>query len=97
MKKAISAKNGKELAQALGLPESEAAEWEFRSELNEKIIELVRRSKITHAVLAKKVGTSRPRLTALLNRSRTDLSTDFMLRVLGAMGYRLEFKVTKTA
>ncbi|MES0489035.1 MAG: XRE family transcriptional regulator [Leptospirales bacterium] len=95
--KIIAAKDAKELAKVLGLPESDAIEWEFRSSLNDKIILLADRSKLTHAEIAKKVGTARTRITALLNRSRTDFSTDFMIRVLSALGYKINIKLSKIA
>jgi predicted XRE-type DNA-binding protein len=95
--KIVKAKNGKDLATILGLTESDAVEWEFRSSLNDKIIELFENSNLTHTEIAKKVGTARTRITALLNRSRSDFSTDFMIRVLSALGYKINIKITKIA
>ena len=87
--------NAYELADALGLSSADATEWEFRSNLNEKIISLVKKKKITHAEIAKKMGTSRTRVTAFLNGSRTDFSTDFLLRMLGALEHKIVFKTSK--
>ncbi len=84
--KKIVARNSKELAEALGLSPVETVEWEVRSLLNDKIISLVDENEVTHEKLAKMVGTSRPRMTALLNRRRDDISTDLMLRVLAHLG-----------
>ena len=95
--KITMAKTGKELANILGLTESDAVEWEFRSNLNDKIIELSNTSNLTHTEIAQKVGTARSRITALLNRSRSDFSTDFMIRVLSALGYKINIKITKIA
>ena len=89
--------NTSELATLLDLTEADAQEWTFRSELNTKIIELAKKSKLTQKQIADNVGTSRTRITALLNRSRTDISTDFMLRVLSALGYKLDIKIKKIA
>lgn len=75
------------MASALELSPSDAVEWEVRSVLNEKLIKLVETVGITHAELAKLAETSRPRITALLNRRRDDISTDLMFRVLAALGY----------
>lgn len=97
LNKPISSKSGKELANILGLSESDAVDWEFRSTLNDKIIELSESSKLTHDEIAKKVGTARSRVTALLNRSRSDFSTDFMIRVLSALGYKINIKLSKIA
>lgn len=97
MNKSITAKNAKELGDLLGLTESESIEIEFRVELNEKIIEIVQQKKLTHAVVAKYARTSRTRITAMLNRNIDDISTDLMLRVLGALGYKASLKVTRVA
>lgn len=58
-----------ELAELLGLPASEGLEIEIRSDLNDKIITVVERKELTHAQVAKLAGTSRTRITALLNRN----------------------------
>ena len=63
-------------------------EWEIRARINDKLIAAVKSSGLTHAPIAKAAGTSRPRLTALLNRDRRNVSTDLMLRILAALGYR---------
>ena len=89
------ARTSGELAELLDLSEADAQEWDFRSQLNTKIIDLAKKSKLTQAQIAKKAGTARTRITALLNRSRTDMSTDFMLRVLSALGYKLDIKIKK--
>jgi len=95
--KAVTAKNAKELFNVLGLSEYEAADAVFRSKLNTDINALFKKSDLTHESLAKKVGTSRTRITALLNRSRSDISTDFMLKVLAALGYSVEPRLKKIA
>jgi predicted XRE-type DNA-binding protein len=86
--KPIVVRSARELASALGLSAADAVELEVRSQLNDKIIEAVQRSGLTHAQVAKAARTSRSRLTAILNRDRTNVSTDLMLRVLAALGYR---------
>ncbi len=94
---AIKVKNSEELASALGLSPADGAEMLFRSELNNKIIQLVKKKKLTHQQLATLVVSSRTRMTALLNRNTMGISTDLMLRVLGALGYRVDLKVSKVA
>lgn len=95
--KTVKTKTAEELAVALGLSPIDGAEIEFKSELNSKIIKIVEKSGITHAELAKLAGSSRTRMTALLNRNTMDISTDLMLRVLAALGYKAKLKVTKAA
>jgi predicted XRE-type DNA-binding protein len=86
--KPITVRNASELARALGLSASDAVELEVRARINEKIIVAVKKSGLTHAQVAKAAGTSRSRLTALLQHDRTHVSTDLMLRILAALGYR---------
>lgn len=86
-----------ELAEFLGLSPADGAEMSFRAELNEAIIRVVKEKGVTHADLARLAGTSRPRITNLLNWNTADISTDLMLRVLAALGYRVNFKISTAA
>jgi plasmid maintenance system antidote protein VapI len=43
---------------------------------------------MTHAQVAEAAETGRTRITAILNGNTTHVSTDLMLRVLAALGYR---------
>jgi predicted XRE-type DNA-binding protein len=95
--KAIKSKNPRELAKILDLTSSDAMEMKVRSSLNSKIIEIVKKEKITHAKVAKMAKTSRSRVTAILNRNTKDISTDLLLRILGALGYTAEMKYKKAA
>ena len=84
--KAIVAQNAGELAEVLGLQRADGIEFAVRSALNTKIIEVIEKRALTHAQVAALAGTSRTRVTAILNRNTKDISTDLMLRVLGALG-----------
>lgn len=88
------ARNARELAAVLGLTPAEGLEMEIRSDLNDKIIEVVTRKGLTHTQVAQLARTSRTRITAILNRNTHDISTDLMLRVLASLGVeaRLRFK-----
>ncbi len=96
MKKARSvvARNARELANLLGLTPADGMEIEFRSDLNDKIIEVVNKKGLTHSDVARLARTSRTRITAILNRNTQDISTDLMLRVLASLGVqaKLHFK-----
>lgn len=78
--------NAVELASALGLKKKDAVAMEFRARLNIKIIQLAKAKGITHAQLAAKAGASRTRITAILNGQTLGVSTDFLLRILYALG-----------
>lgn len=95
--KTIKTQNASELADVLGLTSADAVEMEIRSDLNAKIIEVVKRKGLTHAQVAKLAETSRTRVTALLNRNTHQISTDLMLRILGALGIHARIKFDKVA
>jgi predicted XRE-type DNA-binding protein len=84
--KAVVARTAGELAEVLGLERADGIEFAVRSALNTKIIEVMQKRKLTHAQVAALAGTSRTRVTAIANRNTKDISTDLMLRVLGALG-----------
>jgi predicted XRE-type DNA-binding protein len=92
--KPVVARNARELAAVLGLTPADGLEIEIRSDLNDKIIEVVRKRALTHDQVARLAHTSRTRVTAILNRNTQDISTDLMLRVLAALGVqaKLQFK-----
>jgi hypothetical protein len=92
----IVTRTAAELAEAIGLSREEGMEIELRCTLNDTIIAAVRDSGLTHAQVAKAARTSRSRLTAILNRNTVNVSTDLMLRILFALGYRLELRVSRT-
>ena len=83
-----------QLAKALGLTPADGAEIELRSTLNSKIVEAVNRKGLTHAQVARLASTSRTRVTAIMNRNTSHISTDLLLRVLYALGYtaKISFK-----
>ena len=95
--KPVVARNARELAKALGLTPADGFEIEFRSELNDKIVEVVLERALTHAQVAKLAHTSRTRVTAILNRNTQDISTDLMLRVLASLGVRARLQFKKAA
>jgi predicted XRE-type DNA-binding protein len=84
-----------ELATFLGLSPLEAAEIEVRTELNDQIIKIVDCSGLTHAQLAKAARTSRSRVTAILNRDTHGVSTDLLLRIVSALGYRARVRLRR--
>ena len=93
--KTVVTKTASELAEALGLSPADGVEIELRSDLNNKIISVVKSKALTHAQVAKLAQTSRTRVTAIMNHNTSDISTDLMLRILGSLGCRtkLQFKM----
>ena|SRR2546422_10899902 len=90
----VVARNSRELAKVLGLSPADGMEIEFRSDLNDKIIEVVAKKGLTHSDVARLAHTSRTRAIAILNRNNHDISIDLMLRVLASLGVqaKLQFK-----
>ena len=95
--KSIITRDARQLAAALGLTPADAVEIEVRSALNDKIFDVVRRLGLTHAQVATLCGTSRTRITAILNRNTQDVSTDLLLRILARLGYRAKISFSKAA
>jgi predicted XRE-type DNA-binding protein len=95
--KSVVARSAGELAKALGLSPADGAEIALRSELNSKIVKIVQHKGLTHAQVARLAGTSRTRVTAILNRNTQDVSTDLLLRVLYALGYTAKITFQKAA
>lgn len=95
--KPVKAQTARDVFKALGLSPAQGAELTFRSELNTQIINIVKKKRITHTQLAKLAQSSQTRITALLNRNTSDISTDLMLRVVAALGYQAKVRVTKVA
>jgi len=85
--KVIITRTAEQLAKALRLTPADGAEIELRSALNSKIVEAVRRKRLTHAQVARLARASRTRVTAIMNRNTKNISTDLLLRVLYALGY----------
>ena len=93
----MTAKDAAELAEVLGLERADGIEFAVRSSLNTKIIEVVRKRGLTHASVAALARTSRTRVTAIMCRNTKDVSTDLMLRILGALGITAKVKFSRAA
>ena len=85
-----------ELGRALGISMADTAEMEFRSDLTVALSRVIQSGKQTHADIAKQAGTSRTRVTAIANGNTKGVSTDILIRVLAANGFRAEVKLKKT-
>lgn len=84
-----------ELGAALGLSDVDTAEMEFRSEITVRLAKLIKSGKLTHAQIANRAGTSRTRVTAIANGNTQGISTDILIRVLAATGYKAVLKISK--
>jgi predicted XRE-type DNA-binding protein len=89
------AKTPEALAEALGLSAAEAREWRVQDALLKRLKQIVRSERITHEEIARRAGTSRTRVTAILNDKLESVSSDLLIRILGALGYRVKIAVTR--
>jgi predicted XRE-type DNA-binding protein len=96
-RKTVKARNARELADVLALSDADRAGIEVRLELAEKIGAETQRAGITQTRLARLAGTSRPRLTAILNGNLDGVSTDLLLRILAALGLRVQLRFRRAA
>ena len=93
--KPIIAGTPEDLADALGLPRAAAEEWQFQRVLLARLKEIVRRHELTHLEIAKRAGTSRTRVTSILNNDLEHVSSDLMIRILASLGYRVKVSVVR--
>lgn len=96
-RKRVTLLTAEDLGRALGLSTADTAEMEFRSDLTVSLAKIIQSGRLTHAEIAKRAGTSRTRVTAIANGNTQGVSTDVLIRVLAATGYRAEVRVKKTA
>jgi len=94
--KPIVATTPEELAEALGLSAVAAKEWQVQHLLLKRLKEIVRRQKTTHAEIARLAGTSRTRVTAILNDDLEHVSSDLLIRILASLGYRVRVSVVRS-
>ena len=92
----IAATSPEDLAATLGLSAAAAKEWRVQHVLLRRLQGIVRRQKITHAEIARKAGTSRTRVTSILNDDLEHVSSDLLIRILGALGYQVKVSVVKS-
>jgi predicted XRE-type DNA-binding protein len=94
--KPIICKTPEELAVAMGLSAAEASRWQSQHALLKRLKETVVRQGITHAEVAKRVGTSRTRVSAILSGDLDHVSSDLLVRILAGLGYRVRVSVVKS-
>jgi transcriptional regulator with XRE-family HTH domain len=93
--KPVVARTPEKLARVLGLSSSAVNQWQVQSVLARRLKKIARRQKITHAEIARRAGTSRTRVTAILNDDLDHVSSDLLIRILASLGYRVKVSVVK--
>jgi predicted XRE-type DNA-binding protein len=84
-----------ELAEMLGLPDA-AGEWRLQALLLKRLRGVVAREGLSHAEVARRAGTSRTRVTAILNGHLEHVSSDLLVRILAGLGYTVRVSVVRS-
>ena len=80
----------------LGLSKVTAKEWQVQHMLLKRLKEIAHAQRMTHAEIAKRAGTSRTRVTAILNDDIQHVSSDLLIRILASLGYRVKVSVVRS-
>jgi predicted XRE-type DNA-binding protein len=91
----IVAKDPESLARVLGLRGTESQEWQLQYSLLKRVRQIVRERAVTHAEVATLSGSSRTRVTSILNGNLDNVSSDLLIRLLAALGYRVRVSVSR--
>ncbi len=92
--KRIVVRTPEALAKAIGLSEAESTEWRVQYALLKRLQKIVQQNGLTHAEVARRASSSRTRVTAILNGNLDNVSSDLLIRLLGALGYRVRVTVS---
>jgi predicted XRE-type DNA-binding protein len=93
--KPVAAKTPEALAEALGLGPAEAQEWQFQHALLKKLRQAVAAQSLTHAEVARRAGSSRTRVTAILNGHLDQVSSGLLIRLLSGLGYKVKVSFSR--
>lgn len=94
--RSTTARSPKLIAKAVGLTKADAKEWRVQYVLLKRLQKIVNDEGLTHAEVARKGTTSRPRVTAILNGNLDNVSTDLLIRLLESLGYDVRVSVSRS-
>jgi predicted XRE-type DNA-binding protein len=83
--KEIVARNPAEIARVIGLTVAESEGWQVQYALLKRLQQIVREEGWTQAEVARRGGSSRTRVTAILNGNLAKVSSDLLIRLLGRL------------
>lgn len=86
-------KSAKKLADDLGLNQAEAAVMELKAQLYKQAAQSIQKSKLTHEEVARKVGTSRARITRIANLGENSLSIELLIKLIVTLDQKIPLKV----
>jgi predicted XRE-type DNA-binding protein len=85
-------KHAKALADDLNLNDAEAAVMELKARLYRQASKSILKSKLTHEDIAKKIGTSRARITRIANLGENSLSIELLVKIIVALDHKMPLK-----
>ena len=91
----LTATTADALARALGLSAAESQVWQVQHSLLKRLRRIVNDEALTHAEVAQRAGSSRTRVTSILNGNLDNVSSDLLIRLLAALGYRVRVSVSR--
>lgn len=86
-------KQTQKLATDLNLSAGEAIVMELKSQLYQLAAKSILKSKLTHEEIAKKIGTSRARITRIANHGENSLSIELLVKIIVALENKVPLKV----
>lgn len=86
-------KRAKTIANDLGLSEIDAAVMELKSSLYIQAAKGIQKSKFTHEEIARRVGTSRARISRISRMGENSLSIELLVRILYVLENKIPLKV----
>ncbi len=97
MQHATKAHHGSDVFSDLGFAPAEAENLRIRSAMMRALVSFIRKKKITQARAARLLGVSQPRVSDLMRGKIQLFSIDNLVRLLAAVGLRVDLKVRKAA
>ncbi len=86
MKKNLKlSKEAKKTADDLGLSQIDAYMIDLKSKLYVKSANLIKVSKLTHAQIAARIGTSRSRISRIANHGENSLSIELLIKIIATL------------
>lgn len=93
--KQVIAETPERLARVLNLTAVDSEEWQVQFTLWKRLRQIVHQEGLTHAEVARRAGSSRTRVTAILNGNLDNVSSGLLIRLLAALGYRVRVSVSR--
>ena len=87
-------KEAKEMARELGLNEADTVIMELKSTLYTQAALAIKNSIDSHDNIAKKIGTSRARITRISNMGENSVSIDLLIKIIVVLDKRVPFRLT---